>query len=653
MRGRFEGFEKYGRIVLCVTVLLFYHLCGSNLLAQNFSKTVMRYLERKVEEGVEDATSLAEYWEYIMANPVDVNSASQEDFLELPLMTVFMAGSLVAYRQSSGPIQSWAELSLVHGFDEEIVRELKPFLTIRDGGFKGENVYGAEGLKHDFIFKSRLKLTEEDGGLRPVNSGLPASIYARYRLECGGQSSMGFTMESDMGERYFPDFFSFYLNVKDIPFVRDLPAKISSLTVGDYSLRFGQGLVLWNSFSMSGTPTVSSLIKYGGKILPYRSVDENKFFRGAAISFSIGKYIESSLFFSINRHDALTDNNAFYSLPTNLLHYNEKSMAAKHKLREFLIGGNVSITMNKWKFGVTAVAYRFDKEDRRKKHYYDENLRYDGWWCDFSADVLYSTSGMRVFGEAALDRRAAFAALCGVALPIGDAFELSCLLRYYDPKFISRHAGAVCSLGCNNELGTTAVFRWSPIRKLVFSLSGEYVHFPGSRYGVRDKSDRIKFSGDCQWNVTQSHEFFFGGKYEWDNGRNISRTRLRLDYSYCSDMGLSSSSRFECSILHRGSGGWLMYEELAFKLHSQKFSVALRCTVFCVDDWNARIYCYEKDLPNSFSVPAFFGNGVGGYLLIKCRPWNFLSLGLRCSFDYYWKGKTNDFKSGVFLTLLF
>ena len=55
-----------------------------------------------------------------------------------------------------------------------------------------------------------------------------------------------------------------------------------------------------------------------------------------------------------------------------------------------------------------------------------------------------------------------------------------------------------------------------------------------------------------------------------------------------------------------------------------------------MQEWSARIYCYERDAPGTFSVPAYNGRGVAVSAVGSCklrlgRPswpslWRFLSL---------------------------
>ena len=48
---------------------------------------------------------------------------------------------------------------------------------------------------------------------------------------------------------------------------------------------------------------------------------------------------------------------------------------------------------------------------------------------------------------------------------------------------------------------------------------------------------------------------------------------------------------------------------------TDRFSAYLRGTVFIVDNWDDRIYSYERDAPGNFTVPSYYGRGwsLGAY----------------------------------------
>ena len=65
------------------------------------------------------------------------------------------------------------------------------------------------------------------------------------------------------------------------------------------------------------------------------------------------------------------------------------------------------------------------------------------------------------------------------------------------------------------------------------------------------------------------------------------------------------------------------------------FTAYLRVGLFRVDDWDDRIYVYERDSPDSFTVPAFYGRGVWSSAVLSWKPRRWLRLYLRAALTEY------------------
>ena len=57
--------------------------------------------------------------------------------------------------------------------------------------------------------------------------------------------------------------------------------------------------------------------------------------------------------------------------------------------------------------------------------------------------------------------------------------------------------------------------------------------------------------------------------------------------------------------------------------------------MFCVDDWDDRIYVYERDAPGSFNVPAMYGRGVWGSVVMSWKVSRALKVYLRGGYKSY------------------
>ena len=472
--------------------------------------------------------------------------------------------------------------------------------------------------------------------------GLPVPLYARYRMELGGHFSAGATLESDRGEKGFPDFYSVHVGAADLPLSRDGRWRLVSAVVGDYSLRFGQGLVLWNSFSLSGLSSPSAAVRREAGVRPYTSSDENRYFHGAGATVAFPEGVEASVFYSNNGQDARVEGDYFVTKPEDGIHDTDALREARNALREEVLGGNVSWRCSWLKAGVTAAVYRYDRLDGRRTSYYNEHLRYDGWWGNASLDWLLSLRGLRVFGEAALDFGGAFAGITGAACPLSSSLEASLLYRYYSPRYIATHAGAYCRSNVNNEHGVSAALRWSPCRDVTVAASLEYTHFPWARFGVREPSSSLKGAVECGWTVSGTHALFLKVSGTYDDGRGTRLLRLRLGYSFGGETGFAASTRLEGSSAGGSSFGGLVYQEGGYTSPSGRWRVSLRATLFCAEDWDARIYCYERDAPGTFSVPAYYGKGTGLYAVVTYRPVRWLNIFLKCSATKYFDDPAGD-----------
>ena len=83
------------------------------------------------------------------------------------------------------------------------------------------------------------------------------------------------------------------------------------------------------------------------------------------------------------------------------------------------------------------------------------------------------------------------------------------------------------------------------------------------------------------------------------------RTDLRGDLSAtCGPWRLNA----RYNLLWCRSRAWLWYVEPGIK--GSAYAAYLRFTLFRIDDWDDRIYVYERDAPGSFNVPAYYGRGL-------------------------------------------
>ena len=78
-------------------------------------------------------TSVAEE-EKLRGKTVNINTATIEEFMEVPLITKELAERVVEYREENGDFQVIEELLQVDGFNRKLLRKIKGFLLLEGIG---------------------------------------------------------------------------------------------------------------------------------------------------------------------------------------------------------------------------------------------------------------------------------------------------------------------------------------------------------------------------------------------------------------------------------------------------------------------------------------------------------------------------------------
>lgn len=86
-------------------------------------------------------------------------------------------------------------------------------------------------------------------------------------------------------------------------------------------------------------------------------------------------------------------------------------------------------------------------------------------------------------------------------------------------------------------------------------------------------------------------------------------------------------NRVEWSNINNGeSNGFMIYQDIIWKPKIFPLVLKSRLAYYETDDNASRIYAYENDVLNSFSVPAYFGEGTRFYLYLRYNGLRNLSI---------------------------
>lgn len=579
---------------------------------------VMNVLNGEIEAEDNSASyeQMAQYFEYLLDNPVSVNSAGRGELERLILLSDFQIESIMDYRGRAGVISSAAELSLLYGFDKEFVDLLAPFISFmpRNDIFSAAHAVDAYVRISGDIEKDTTYI------------GAPLGLQIKCKYRYSKNIEAGLNLQSDIGEHIFRkgykfmDFYSGYLAVRDYKWLK-------SLVVGDFSARFGYGSVLWKAFLLNMLAEPKYMGRSGIGIAPYTSSDENNFFRGIAASCSFGR-VELSSLFSCNKLDARVSGDYYTSLPTDGLHNTYNTLSSRKKMGEKVAGVDFSYLFPNLKVGFTAVAYCYDKKNGRKIREDNKYRMYDGLWGNIAINFNTFIKRTRIFGEAAFDYGGSEAFLVGLASPLFPQCDLGVLVRHYSKSYIAPHASAFSTLSeVANQDGITVSGVYIFGNALKLGINTDAVYYPWKRYNIDEKTWQVKGSALLEhkselwdWRVKVSekytshnslHRLCFKGDV-WYRPWNAMQIKTSVAAVYSRDLGYMSG----VSVKYGLKGNNIVLQGGGY--------------YFNCDSWNARLYSYESDLPYTYSSRLLYGEGGCFYILVKCK----IAEGL----EYYLKG---------------
>ncbi len=661
---------KHFRLLVCFVLSL---QSGHIIMAQNnVIEQIVEDVASKSENEEADYTSLVEDLMYFANNPLNLNLASIEDLEKMQFLNEYQIVNLLNYIAIHGSMNTIYELQLVDGFDNETIKKLLAFVFV-------EPVNLPENLKtgkiihygnHRIIAEIKSIVQDQKGyGIEQDTSsnqltnkylGNKMKYLLRYRFQYKNKIFAGLSAEKDPGEefsfdnkRYGFDYYSFYFQIKEI-------GHIKNLALGDFQVKFGQGLILWTGFGMGKSSNVLNIRKKGQGLRFYNSTDENNFMRGIGTTLKFGKF-EYTAFFSRKKIDAgLSDTDTIdneeeriSTLQTTGYHRTYSELAGRDRINETIIGSKLGLSLKNLKLGANFVAYQFSlevpKSDKPYKFYDFSGVQN----YNASFDYFYTYKKISLFGEAAVARNGNIAIQNGFVSFIVPTLSFSLIHRYYQQAYFSHYSNSFAeNTRISNENGIYYGLEYHPVRKLKITAYADAYQFPWLKYGVDAPSQGNEYFIQANYILNRNVEMYF----KWRSESKMSNYSIeneilkeiefekkqsyRFHIGYKISETINLRNRIEISHYQqkeRKQYGFLILQDINIDLLEIPLSFYSRYAVFDAQ-YDARIYAYENDLLYNFSVPAYSGKGSRFYAMVKYRLNDYFEFRLRFS-QYFYPGQ--------------
>ncbi|MDX2129465.1 MAG: helix-hairpin-helix domain-containing protein [Chloroherpetonaceae bacterium] len=625
-----------------------------------------RVLDLSAESA--DNNELLEQLNLLRLQKIDLNTASVLEFVAIPFLSPDEAKKIAEYRSRFGRFSSLDPLREILGGEKffylkdifkveeakvESDPDLPAFLNdLRRGELMNRtrievisraitevpSRFGFDPMSQIVISTDSLTGIR-DTTFRAAYSGSVPKIYNRIQIAISENFFLSGLGEKDSGEESLTDFRSATFQVKNLYNLR-------SLIIGDYNLRFGQGLVMTTGRPFFKSPeAILSSKQTSQTVRPYTSVAEYGFFRGAATQVRLSDF-EVTGFYSKNQFSTSQSDTSFSSFDLDGFYRTESERLRRGNLEQTTFGGHLdfdkSFFSGYFHFGVSLIQTEFSKplipaDELRNVGAFQGSLATSG---SIDWDILWNN--INFFGELAYSKEQnVFSTLGGILLNFGNSTRGVVIGRFFDQNYYSPFANAFAERGNDgrNERGVYLGLETSLSEKVKVRGYADYYYFPFISFTSILPASGIDLLLQSTYRPTKNIvlETLVQRKtteealtIEDERGLSfrsavpILLERIRNDFIFQLTPEIRLRTRVELKNVTKGTEqstnklfGWLIAQDVGLDLLRRKLSVDMRVAVYQTDSFDAAIYAYENDLPLLATI--FAHNGRGRRFFLNAR----------------------------------
>ena len=615
-------------IMYKIVIILLIALCINNkLFSQDYPTSLwLESLEEFAIEQQEDIDWEEELQElsYYLDHPLNLNSATKEELEQFPFLTNQQIENIRAYIIIHGPMKTIYELQLVEGLDKKTIELLKHFVCAQN--IEGQKYFPSIRKilsygEHDFLTRLDQPLYTRKG-YKTAYLGPKQYHSFRYQYKYSSYFQVGISGEKDAGEPLFAlhnkqgyDHYSYYIQLKHL-------GRIENFTIGTYRLNYGQGLVLGSSYLTGKGYSMMSTTYRKTDIRKYGSSDEDNYFRGIATRIKILPELKMSAFYSHRNMDGVIKEEKITSIYKTGLHRTAKEADKINQFTMQMAGTNIVFAKKQLQLGLTGIYYFFNKPYAPSlSNYAKFNLKGNHFY-NIGLDYQYRIGHFSLMGEAAKGKKG-FATINKFSYRFNSDYQVMLLHRYYAEDYWAYYAKSFGeSSSPQNENGWYLAAEASPFTSFRFFASIDMFSFPWWKYRISKSSQGIdamcqatyqphsEISMSCSYRIKRKERDVTGTSGEEIYPTRHHKLRYRLNYQSKS-WHLRTTLEYNRFVQdHVGiSQGFLGTQMVSYSLLNNSLQFCAQGSYFNTDDYDSRIYAYEKGMLNSFYTPSFYGEG--------------------------------------------
>lgn len=592
--------------------LLLLFCCCTTLMAQNYSweDFVEDYTSDMEAAEQDDWLLYLEELKQLHEQPLNINTATVDDLLQLPFLDEEIIEQIHAYIYLHGQMQTLGELRLIRGMSEQTYKWMHLFV-VAEHVAKDEKVRPFSHLHSDLSSRLDIPLYYRKGNL--VEDGYRGDgLYHRIRYELSNKRHFRAALrtEKDAGERYYDSYGGFAM-LQDVGIIR-------KAIVGDYRIGFGEGLVMGGGI---WTSKITPSQKAQGGIRPMTGMSETGFLRGAAVTIKAARQVDVSLFGSHLQQDATLNNDGeIKTLVTSGYHRTHSELNHKNNASTSLVGGNVTFQHAGLHLGASGYYQSFSRTLNPGEEAYRQIYPSGRQFGVAGLNYGYSRYRLSLAGETSLNtQHSAIATLHRASWAINRKYTLSAIQRFYNKNYYSFQANAFSeNSNVQNESGVMLHLRAEPWAGWQLTTYVDFFHNPWPRYRMTHSSTGQEMMLQASFTPTSASTFTARYQLKRKETADVMEPhhRIKLQWTYTpSKLWKWQTSALLHSVL--GSNGFGLQQTVRYTMPRPQFNFALSAAYFNTHDYDSRLYFYEPTLYSSIASGSFSGRGLHGALTAR------------------------------------
>lgn|GEM_PF-1864591 len=595
------------------------------------------------ESGHVEADFLLDRLERLQGKPIDLNSATVSELCTLPWISPVLARKIVSLREKIGRFHSLMDLIVIEGLDYDLLKQVSPYVTM-----------ATKGIPFWIPLEGRARIA----GKTSARKFKDTHVYTRAISRPSQKIELAYVTDKDEGESSFGDFQAGYVTVRTDRF-------ISSVTVGDFSADFGQGLVLWAPRGFyRGYEAISQTDRGGAGVHGYRSSLENGALRGAHVKLE-GQPLSFDALFSKSKLDAyLNEDGTVRTLAETGYHKEDWEIRGKDALTETMFAFHTEVDYAKV-FSLEGTFYTAGYEPPLSR-----GEEVSPYYFTGGRASVGGISGNLSFGEATMFGEGALMGGGKKAFVLGwvagmRGVQVASVFRSSDRDFYNLRASSFSGGNPWNERG---VYVGLQGRFGKYKVAGylDGVQHPGPTGVTSSPASGYETAGSIEQSLGTGITLSVRGKVSKNDYSIVdpldpygkvssisSRETIHTDVSWTPGRSLSMKMRFTTVRAEKNAKGSLVFA--GFKYAPERLLILRgRVIYFDASSYEARVYEYEDDLPGRVTLTPLWGEGVRWYLVLGIRS---KRLGIQAKFSqtHFTEARTveNDGNSELGLQLDF